>query len=346
MKSTTFKCFIAILCLLVTDISYGQKSSARKKKKSANTSLPYCEDAIAAAKKSNQAQADADCSTVYQCVPCKEKASKKETCKSVTVQPKCKNSVSVNKKQTSDASTMDEKPLPITVEILQQACGSGKVNLNAVVVTDGQSSFDKKSQQDYDFQWTIDGKDASNTSDLSCIKAKDATLKVTQKTGGGTVTLYILPNNEEPLPARGAAVPNFVASYKKTGCFGQCPIYEVQFFEDGRVKWEGKMNVGTPGIKEAKLDKESLAEIARVAEKIKFFEMDRQYPDYQVWDAPSTVIYLNLNGKEHQVEDILSAPAELKELEQVFDDIIKKQGWRTSPDKKSKAAKSASNSKN
>ena len=66
--------------------------------------------------------------------------------------------------------------------------------------------------------------------------------------------------------------------------------------------------------------------------------MERRYPDYQVWDAPSTIIFLDLNGKVNRVEDILSAPAELKELEQLFDDIIKKQGWRTSPDKQQQSA--------
>ncbi len=344
MKNIVLNCILALMCLFVTGQSFGQKT-APKKKKTTNVSLQYCDDAIATAKKLNQSQADAECRTVHQCVPCQDKITKQKTCKSVTVQPKCSSSATITKKVVKDASGEEEagEAPPFTVEIIQESCGKGKVSLDAVVMSDGQTSFDKKSQADYAFLWTIDNKEAGNNSDVTCVQAKEANVKVIKKSNGATITLYIAPPTYvEPAPSRGAPVPTIAAVYKKTGCFGYCPIYEVQFYVDGRVKWEGKMNTGTQGIKEATLDKETLAQITRVAEKIKFFNMDRKYPDYQVWDAPSTIIYLNLNGKEHQVQNTLGAPKELKELEQLFDDIIKKQGWRTTPDKKKKKAKSAS----
>ncbi|MCF8243524.1 MAG: DUF6438 domain-containing protein [Saprospiraceae bacterium] len=348
MKNIVLNCILAFVCLFVAGQSFGQKT-APKKKKTDKISLQYCDDAIAWAKKLNQSQADAECRTVHQCVPCQDKITKQKTCKSVTVQPTCSSSATITKKVVKDASGEEEagEAPPFTVEIIQETCGKGKISLDAVVMSDGQASFDKKSQTDYAFHWFINKKEAGSNSNVSCIQAEEAEVKVIKKSTGATITLYIAPPTYvEPAPSRGAPVPTIAAVYKKTGCFGFCPIYEVQFYVDGRVKWEGKMNTGTPGIKEATLDKETLAQIARVAERINFFKMDRKYPDYQVWDAPSTIIFLNLNGKEHQVQDILGAPKELKELEKLFDDIIKKQGWRTTPDKKKQKAKSAASNKN
>ncbi|MBI1227543.1 MAG: hypothetical protein GC192_20085 [Bacteroidetes bacterium] len=342
MKSITFKFLIVMMCLFISDISFAQKS-ARKKKTTNSISLAYCEDAIEAAKKTNQAQADAECRTVHQCVPCQEKKSKKETCKPITVQPTCTSALVVVKKEAVDVAGKTVDKQPFTVEIIQKPCNNGMVSIDAVVIADEQVDYDKKTQQAYDFEWTIDGKIASKTSSISCLNIKEAKVKISQKSGGGLLTLYIAPVSEQALTSRGAPIPAIATAYKKTGCFGQCPIYEVQFFHDGRIRWEGKMNVGTMGIKETKVDKETLEEIERMADKIKFFQMERKYPDYQVWDAPSTFIYVNINGKEHQVEDILDAPQELKEFEKFFDDLIKKQGWRTTPDKKAKTAKMDSN---
>ncbi|MBK9017594.1 MAG: hypothetical protein IPM82_28085 [Saprospiraceae bacterium] len=347
MKKIVLSCVIALLCMFVAYQSFGQKTQGKTSKATSEQKLPVCEDAIAAAKKLNQTQADAECRTVHQCVPCQDKKTNKATCKSVTVQPTCGTAATITKDEAKDASGKNQKALPFFAEIIQSPCGNGKVSLEAVVVQDGQASFDKKSQQAYSFKWTVDGKDAGTDSEVSCIQAKEASVKVTKKNADATITLYIKPLTEVSNTAASMApVPTVAAIYKKTGCFGLCPIYEVQFFVDGRVKWNGKMNVGTLGIKDATVDRETIAQIARTADRIKFFNMDRRYPDYQVWDAPSTVIYLNMNGKEHQVENILDAPAELKELERIFDDIIKKNGWRTSPDKANQSAQSVPDAKN
>ncbi len=333
---------LALLFIFVADQSYGQKNQNTAAKKQSQTNLTTCDKAMAEAKKLNQQRADAECSTVHQCVPCMDNKTKKETCKSVTVQPKCGSAAVITKKEAKDASGKTQKVPPFTVEIVQKPCGDGKVSLDAVVVQDGQASYDKKTQEAYSYIWMFDGKESSTSSGVSCVQAKEVTVTVTKKASSSKITLHIKP----PTPitnnaASMAPVPTIAAVYKKTGCFGLCPIYEVQFYLDGRVKYEGKMNVGTIGIKEAKIDKETLAQIERTAERIKFFNMDRKYPDYQVWDAPSTIIYLNMNGKEHQVENILAGPEELNELNRVFDDIIAKNGWRISPDKPAQSAQSA-----
>jgi hypothetical protein len=354
MKKIMLNSLLAIMCLFIAHLSFGQKTAPKKKKNASSTavSLQYCDAAVASAKKLNQPQADAECRTVHQCVPCQDQQTKKATCKTVTVQPTCNSSVAITKKDTKGASIEAEKALPFSVEIMQEQCGNGKISLEAIVFEDGQASFDKKAKQDYSFKWSIGGKDGGTGSDLSCIQAEEAEVQVTKKSNGATITLYIAPptavSPNEPA-SRGAAlpvVPTLAAVYKKTGCFGPCPVYEVQFYTDGRVRWEGRANTGTPGFKEGKINDETFAQIQRVAQRIDFFNLNHRYPDYQVMDAPSTIIYLSMNGKEHQVKNTLEAPAELRELEQVFDDIIKKQGWRTSPDKKKKTEKGASNSNN
>ncbi len=340
MKNIALSCVIAILCMFVADQSFAQKKPGKSPNATSENVLPTCEEAIASAKKNNQTQADAECRTVHQCVPCQDKLTKKATCKSVTVQPTCSSAATITKKEATDATGKQQQVLPFYAEVIQSICGNGKVSLDAVVVQDGQASFDKKAKQAYSYQWTIDGKNAGSNSEVNCIQATQASVKVTNKTSGATITLYIKPptavssNSADKM----APVPTIAAIYRKTGCFGLCPIYEVQFFVDGRVRWDGKMNVGTLGVKEGTVDKQTLELIEKTADRIKFFNMDERYPDYQVWDAPSSVIYLNIRGKEHQVRAILDAPAELKELERIFDDIIKKNGWRTTPDRSSQSA--------
>lgn len=355
MKTIVLTGIFAICFVFIYSTSYAQKNQKATSKASSKTSLQYCDKAVATAQKNNQLRANNECQTVHECVPCLDKKSKKETCKSVTVQPvkgNCNTVATVIKTAESEASRTNKKAPTFKAEIFQTPCGTNSVTLEAVVVADGQASYDAKSKAAYTYHWEVDGKASGTDSQISCVTGKEATVKVTKTATSEGITLYIKPPSaiSNPAPAAAAAaavpveVPTIAAIYKKTGCFGLCPIYEVQFYTDGRVRWEGKMNTGTPGFKEAKMDRETLAQIERIAEKVNFYKMDNRYPDYQVWDAPSTVIYLGMNGREKQVVDIIGAPEELNELKRFFDDYITKNGWRTSPDKKTtKTGQGASN---
>jgi hypothetical protein len=118
-----------------------------------------------------------------------------------------------------------------------------------------------------------------------------------------------------------------VASYHKTTCFGKCPSYKVAIYPDGTLTWEGIANTRPLTHKNAKISPETILQLQDKARSIDFLKLDAAYPPDPIADAQATIVYMELDGKTKQVSDIFGAPKGLKELEKMFEDLIKKQGW-------------------
>lgn len=123
-----------------------------------------------------------------------------------------------------------------------------------------------------------------------------------------------------------------VVGYEKTACFGRCPVYQVKFFSDGTVSWNGRMNVERMGAHQAQVKPEVLKAIREKADEVRFFDFYNEYPtgDRKIADLPSTITYLRVGDMEKQVTNTHEAPEKLKEFERYLEDLIGKLEWKPS----------------
>lgn len=137
---------------------------------------------------------------------------------------------------------------------------------------------------------------------------------------------------EDPTPA----LDYEFLSYKKTPCFGKCPVYEVKFFRDGRASYNGKMNTEREGLWIGKIDKEMVDELRDKIQAVHFFDFENKYPtgDVQIADLPSTIINVRIGDMVKQVTDKHDAPKALKSFEKYVEKKIEQVKWIKPAEKK------------
>ena len=112
-------------------------------------------------------------------------------------------------------------------------------------------------------------------------------------------------------------------SMRRTACFGQCPTYQISFFKDGKVIYEGKKFVKNEGVYSGYLDVKTIALIESKIREIDFFNLDSIY-DARISDLPSVILEVNMDGKNHKVIDRYKGPEKLRSFEKYIDNIILK----------------------
>ena len=288
-----------------------------------------------AARKTNQITANAECRTVLQCVECTDSKSKEKTCKTVSVQPdkkSCLNASEIPQNVNIGTPSNGKQTLvePFVVEIIQNYCYNGGISLEAMVPVDGQSSMDGKAQASmYSFLWEIDGGKGGHSARLHCVTGKKATVRVTKLSSGESVTRVV--NLTTASAQKANATSKLVAAYRKTSCFGSCPAFEVQIFDDGLVSCNGISNTGTPGKARKLMDKSVVTKIEEKAILVNFFSLNDHYPDYPIADASASVMYMNSNNKEKQITAITGAPKGFSDMEKYFMELIAANGWEIYP---------------
>ena len=105
-------------------------------------------------------------------------------------------------------------------------------------------------------------------------------------------------------------------SLQKKSCYGKCPIYEIEIFENGSLIFNGKKNVEKIGIYNSKLTKEDMNKILDKAKHIKFQKLQNEYIE-SLNDLPRTI----LKVKNKVIEYNSEYPKELEILENLIYEI-------------------------
>lgn len=122
-----------------------------------------------------------------------------------------------------------------------------------------------------------------------------------------------------------------VVGYQKTACFGKCPVFQVKFYNDGKVTWYGQHNVERMGWHEAMVDKAVLADIRAKVSGAKYWDFAPAYPvAHKIADLPSTVTYIRIGDMEKSVINTHQAPVELVAFEEYLEGIINGLTWKPS----------------
>ena len=122
--------------------------------------------------------------------------------------------------------------------------------------------------------------------------------------------------------------PYQTVGYRKTACFGKCPVYEVKFFTNNTATWNGKMNVDRMGLYEAQLEGKMIKSIRDKAHELGFFDFHHEYPiEHKVADLPSTITYVRIGDTEKIVKNTHEGPEKLVQFESYIESIINRLNW-------------------
>lgn len=123
-----------------------------------------------------------------------------------------------------------------------------------------------------------------------------------------------------------AAVPSdFELFITRTGCFGQCPVYELYVDSSGLVRYQGHNNVSHVGRYQKQLSQRQMQALVVAIEEADFFAFAGTYDDGAT-DLPTVITEVEMKGKRHKVIN-RSGPKELGKLQDRLDAIIGDEGY-------------------
>ncbi|MCC7465337.1 MAG: hypothetical protein IT261_03665 [Saprospiraceae bacterium] len=319
---------LAIMASLATRVE--AQNPKNPAKAPAMQSAVYCNQVAELYGKELQEKANRECRTVYPCIPCTQQETGAKTCMQLTIQPsqesKCRATVKLADPKTGQSAPASESTA-FTVSILQEPCFYDGVTLRAFVYTSNTTMpFNPK---DYTYTWEVDGKPMGNSFQLYCVSGGVASVKVTQvatkQVGSASVNISFGDQTTQ-MTENGTGVKP-IAGYQKLSFFGECPTYSVAIYQDGTIDWNGLYFTNPLGKRSGKVTPETIKKLQDKARDMGFLKMQNAYPMDPIADANGTIVFMILDGQPKQVTDNFGAPKELKELQKMFDDIIKKQGW-------------------
>lgn len=118
-----------------------------------------------------------------------------------------------------------------------------------------------------------------------------------------------------------------VASIKRTSCYGACPEYELTFYSNLTVSYEGIKNVEMIGSYTSKVTQLQMDQIQKRYTEIQFLELDDSYTS-AVSDLPTTYVYFSDGKQKKTVMDYTGAPKQLKDLENFLDGFVSQLEWK------------------
>ena len=123
---------------------------------------------------------------------------------------------------------------------------------------------------------------------------------------------------------------NLIAKIKRTPCFGKCPVFTVELFNNGLVKYNGMAYVERKGNFTAKASPEFIKQIQDKALAIKYLSFENKYPisPVAIADLPTTTTYIRIGEASKQILDNFDAPRELIDFENWLEKEFNKLEWK------------------
>ena len=95
-----------------------------------------------------------------------------------------------------------------------------------------------------------------------------------------------------------------ILKLKKTPCFGECPVFEFQLFNNQTAFYKGTIFVEKIGEFACTLSDEDFKELKNLIDSLKITQLNKEYIDRQILDLPSTII--SLEGKKIEYQQHLA----------------------------------------
>ena len=115
----------------------------------------------------------------------------------------------------------------------------------------------------------------------------------------------------------------------KSPCLGQCPVYRITIFNNGKVKYEGVNNVALVGIFESKLEGTQQADAQKLIDAIELPKMYSRYPRGVNMVADVATLKMLISDGVIKFPTVISygQPDELKNIELYLEQLVKDLSW-------------------
>jgi hypothetical protein len=126
-----------------------------------------------------------------------------------------------------------------------------------------------------------------------------------------------------------------VITLQRTGCFGTCPIYSLEIFADGFVRYVGTRFVQVSGEHKSVLQRDKVEDLISQFLQAGYFLLQDNYETYrahdgQIWhvtDLPTAYSSFRYGDRRKSIRDYAFAPRELTELEIEIDRVANTHRW-------------------
>jgi len=131
-------------------------------------------------------------------------------------------------------------------------------------------------------------------------------------------------------PAPAALSERELLRFERTVCFGECPAYKLDLFEDGRLQYTGRVAVAVPGPAEVRVAAPAMAKIRSSIQRLSGLNTDC-CNCYDSTDSPSVKMTFTAPGGETKGVDHYhgcdAAPEWLYDVENSIDETLDSEQW-------------------
>jgi hypothetical protein len=126
-----------------------------------------------------------------------------------------------------------------------------------------------------------------------------------------------------------------VITLRRTACYGTCPVYSLEIFGEGFIRYVGTEFVQYTGERRAVIPREAVENLVASFLKANYFALQDSYetyraPDGTFWhvtDLSTTYTSLRVGTRKKLVRDCAFAPKRLRDLEAEVDKVANTKRW-------------------
>ncbi len=134
----------------------------------------------------------------------------------------------------------------------------------------------------------------------------------------------------EPKMSLPVDLQSLVVTLERTPCYGDCPVYKLSMYGDGRIIYEGEKYVKVIGIITASISEDQFKQLYAEFRKIDYFSLKDSYQHLDTTDMPGAITSLTVDGQTKTINHYHgdhSAPKSLTNLENRIDQIVSSNQW-------------------
>lgn len=120
--------------------------------------------------------------------------------------------------------------------------------------------------------------------------------------------------------------------FEKQGCRGYCPMYTLELFDNGKLKFLGERNTALTGEAERMLSEAEMAAVQKMLDGSTFYELDELY-DNNIVDVPFHTLEVVWNSNQKKVRSRGDKPGAYQEMEVMLERLANKEHWLSKPEK-------------
>lgn len=127
-----------------------------------------------------------------------------------------------------------------------------------------------------------------------------------------------------------AASGSVVITLQRTACFGLCPVYTLNLYEDGTVVYLGLQNVAVTGVQVSQIDPGSVQMLTQMMTATGYFDWQDEYTNMTITDQSYVITSLSTPDQYKQITRYAgdaNAPVGLTWLEDRIDSVVNSDQW-------------------